>query len=238
MILSQVRPRHGTRNVPNTTSSEQSLTCVCPWQRKLREGWGWYPRHRPGWHPMDKGHNEVFKFVWIDVVGVGYSTTRVRVWISYLNSWIWWDDNRSMTRRQRRSCLEYGLDDKYERSKEVRRRFHRLKTPWGGVQTLRGGVRFVLVWQGVSHTNICGNWSMTEKIKISLFLFNLVLVTSDDDISWLFPRIAEIHLVDFLNIPNGSGIDESKGSVISWREGTSTYSDYRTKYDTDYVPEM
>ena len=44
---------------------------------------------------------------------------------------------------------------------------------------------FVLVSQGVSHTNICGNWSMTwRKVRGISHLSHgeIVLVTSDDDI--------------------------------------------------------
>ena len=35
MVLSQVHHRHGTRNVPNTTSSQQQLGLVC---EKMAEG--------------------------------------------------------------------------------------------------------------------------------------------------------------------------------------------------------
>ncbi len=58
MLLYQVNARHVTRNVPNTRSSEQTLMCVYRWQRKLRNRRGWYPRHRVGWHLLDKNNRE------------------------------------------------------------------------------------------------------------------------------------------------------------------------------------
>jgi hypothetical protein len=54
ILLSQVRTRHGVRNIPNTTCSEQTLTRVWRWLHKLRRGRGRYPRHRAGRHPLDK----------------------------------------------------------------------------------------------------------------------------------------------------------------------------------------
>ena len=52
-ILPQVHPHHSNRTVPNTTSTPQEMTYVCPRQRKVRQGRGSWPPHRPGWQELE-----------------------------------------------------------------------------------------------------------------------------------------------------------------------------------------